>query len=81
MMSLLLGHLCHLLGAEPDLHECGEVLRHRLPAQVSQRVHRVPGQEGGGRGLDHGDHPGAPQELDPGDEEFLLHKCSLHHLL
>ena len=39
----LSGRVCDLLGAEPDLHEHGEVLRHRLPPQVPLSLHRLPG--------------------------------------
>ena len=41
----LSGRVCDLLGAEPDLHEHGEILRHRLPPQVPLSLHRLPGEK------------------------------------
>ena len=37
------GRVCDLLRAESDLHEYGEVLRHRVPPQVPLSVHCVAG--------------------------------------
>ena len=37
------GRVCDLLRAEPDQHEHGEVLRHRVPPQVPLSVHCVAG--------------------------------------
>ena len=44
-MTAPTGYLGDLLRAELDLHERGEVLRHRLPPQVQERLHRVPGAQ------------------------------------
>ena len=61
-----IGPLYDLLCPQPHLYVSGEVLRHRLPAEVQVGVHGVPGQESGGPRLDHGGPAGSPQELDTG---------------
>ena len=64
-----IGPLYDLLCPQPHLYVSGEVLRHRLPAEVQVGVHGVPGQESGGPRLDHGGPAGSPQELDTGQSD------------
>ena len=66
IIMFTIGSLYDLLCSEPDLYVSGEILRHRLPAEVEVCVHGVPGQEGGRPRLDLGGPAGSPQELDTG---------------
>ena len=84
LYSQSIGSLYDLLCPEPHLYVGGEILRHRLPAEVEVRVHGVPGQEGGGPRLDHGSFAGSPKKLDTGQTLPFLsgsdgQSCFLFH--
>ena len=61
-----------LLRPQPDWHEYGEVLRHCVPATVTQCLHSVSGKEGCGGCLDFGLHFGPAEKLDTGKDHIIF---------